>query len=250
MNVQRLSPRGVGKEDIPEKVATQFYTLCCPKDGSVKYVGRSKDAKKRLVQHISEAKLGGSAPKDVWIRLLMRGNLLPKLRVIWTGDLTRDTGKAIERHLIRKYRKTTDLKNGQDRALGGTFRTSTVYQYDLNGSFITSHINALQAEIATGVKDCNISKCCKNENGYGTKTAGGFFWSFIEYKNYPHIFVANWRKLKGKPVYCIISGVRHEYASARIAERETGVNYKAISAACNSGTGLAKGMTWGFCVKI
>ncbi len=248
MNVQRLSREGVGEDIIPEKVATYyFYVLLCPETQAVKYVGRTVNPAQRIRQHISEAKAKNKNKRERWIVSLLRKNLKPEMKIVWNGVMIERHAMNIEKHLIRHYRKSWDLKNGDDRALGGSYSTTFVYQYDLDGNFIASHLNSSQAEIATGIKDCNISRCCKNENGYGTKTAGEFFWSFIKYKKYPHEYIKQWRAIKGKPVYCITNdSTRLEFTTARLAGKATGVNYKHISAVCNGKRKSAGGMIWGF----
>lgn len=248
MNVQRLSREGVGSEKTSEKVATYyFYTLLCPKTKDVKYVGRTVNPAHRLSTHISEAKTKNKNKRERWIVSLLRQNLKPDMKIIWSGEITEQRAIHLERWMIRHYRKKFDLKNLDDRALGGSYSTKPVYQYSLDGAFIAGFNNAGQAMLQTGVKDCNIGRCCKNENGYGTKTAGDYFWSFIKYKEYPHKFLAEWRKLKGKRVYCITGeGERKEFDTARIAAKEMDVNFKHISSVCNGKRKTAGGMLWGF----
>lgn len=243
MNVQRLSRKGVG-EHLPEMVTTFFYTLNCPFSGDIKYVGRTVNPQNRIRHHIYEAKKNNRNKRERWIIYLLRRNKEPIMKILWSGLLTNAEAIRIEKKLISVFRKKFDLKNEDDRGLGGKVLTNTVYQYSLDGIFISSFMNSNQASISTGVKDCNILRCCKNENGYGTKTAGGFFWSFIRYDKYPFKFISEWRKLKGKPVRCVDTG--EEYISARKASEVTGVNYKNISSCCNGKRKTAGGFMWEF----
>ena len=234
MNAQRLSRNGV--EGNLEMVSMYyFYTLNCPITNEVKYVGRTVNLENRLRNHIYEAKKNNRNKRERWIVSLLRKNLLPTMIVIWQGKLTLTDAIKTEELLIKKYSKKFELKNGIDKGLGGKFITKIIYQYSLEGKLLNKYPNANQAMIITGVKDVNITRCCKNENGYGCKQAGGFFWSYIPYKQYPHSFVENWRQLKGKPVivYNKVTNETKEYISGREASKFTGVNYKHISAMCN-----------------
>lgn len=178
---------------------------------------------------------------------LLRKNKMPILNVVWCGKITLSQAILGEKALIKKYKKLYDLKNENDRGLGGRVSTTIVYQYNSDGQLIGQFINANQAAINTGIKDCNIHRCCKNENGYGTKQAGGYFWSYIKYDRYPHKFIKNWRQLKGKPVVCVSQdGVEQEYITAREAQRQTGVNYKHISSCCLGKRKTAGGYFWKF----
>jgi predicted GIY-YIG superfamily endonuclease len=247
MNVQRLSREGVGSN--PEIVSTYyFYKLCCPFTNEVKYIGRTVSLSNRLRNHIYEAKKNNRNKRERWIVSLLRKNKEPIMQVIWQGSLTLEEAMALEKYLIKHYRKKFQLKNDNDSALGGSFSTKVVYQFSSDGLFLSSFANANQAMINTGVKDVNITRCCKNENGYGTKQAGGFFWSYINYKEYPHKFVKNWRELKGKAVIAtnLTTNEELEFTSARQATKALGVNYKAISSCCNGHKKKAGNYLWRF----
>jgi predicted GIY-YIG superfamily endonuclease len=234
MNAQRLSRNGVG--ETPEMVSMYyFYTLNCPVTNEVKYVGRTVNLKNRFRNHIYESKKNNRNKKEKWIVSLLRKNKLPIMKVIWQGNTTLSIAIKTEETLIKRYSKKFKLKNGTDRGLGGSVVTKMIYQFSINGDFLNSYPNANQAMLQTGVKDVNITRCCKNENGYGSKQAGNFFWSYLPYKTYPHKYLENWRQLKGKPVIVVnkITNEVVEYISGREASKATGVNFKHISAICN-----------------
>lgn len=241
-------PNG-SREEILEMVATlvNFYVLIDPNDGLIKYVGRTVDIENRLRNHLYEARKHNRNKRERWITSLLRKNQKPHMKVIYTKMCLLDEAIEIERMLIRKLGKRYILKNGNDHALGGSISTNMVFQYSLTGEFVKSYLNSHIANVETGIKDCNISRCCKNQNGYGTKTAGGFFWSFVQYKQYPNIFIKEFEKIRGKPVIAVDKdGVEHTFPSARKAYQEFGVNYKKISAACNNKIQSAGGYTWKF----
>lgn len=58
-----------------------------------------------------------------------------------------------------------------------TDRDTEVFQYSLEGKFIRSYKNAIEASINTDVKSRSIHDCCKNR----VTSAGGFQW-FYEFK--------------------------------------------------------------------
>lgn len=239
-------PEG-SREETPEMVATfYFYVLVDPFDNQIKYVGRTVDLGNRFRNHIYEAKKNNRNKRERWIVSLMRKNSKPLMKVVYQEVCSTQQAICIERMLIKKVGKRFKLKNDNDHALGGSISTNTVFQYTLDGDYLAEYINSNEAMRKTGVKDCNILRCCKNENGYGTKTAGGYFWSFIRYGKYPHSFVNEWRKLKGKPVKATKDGVDLVFNSARVAEKALGVSYKKISACCNGKQKLAGGYTWSF----
>lgn len=234
----------------PEMVETlvYFYVLKDPRDSKIRYVGRTVDPVQRLRHHIYEAKKKNKNRRERWVVSLLRRNLEPVLQVVYQLKCTVDVAAQTERTLIKKLKGRFDLVNGVDRGLGGKVSTKVCYQYSLTtGECLGSYCNVNQASLATGVKDVNIARCCKNANGYGTKTAGGFFWSYLPYNKYPHQYVEEWRALSGK---CVIGtsrdGIQTEYQSARIASRSTGVCHKKISACANGKRKSSGGYTWKF----
>jgi hypothetical protein len=214
----------------------KFYVLIDPRDEKTKYLGRTVDEKNRLRCHIYEAKKNNRNKRERWIMYLLRKNMKPKLKIIYKLNCTLEEAIQTEKTLVKKLLKRGfKLKNSPDSYLGAVNTGKKVYQYDLEGNLIDMFINASVAMQKTGVKDSNIGRCAKNENGYGTKTAGGFFWSFIKYNKYPYKFLKNWRSLKGKEVciYNLENVLIGCYPTARIAAKQLGINYKKISACAN-----------------
>lgn len=241
-------PQGSTLERVETATLFKFYVLIDPRDSLIKYVGRTVDLKNRFRNHIYEARKNNRNKRERWIVSLLRRNLEPELKVIYEKVCTLSQAISIERMLVKKIGKRYTLKNEPDHYLGAMFNGTPVHQYSLTGEYLATYPNANQAQIKTGVKDVNITRCCKNPNGYGTKTAGGYFWSYIKYKRYPHEYLQNWRNLKGKPVVQFdLSGNKlATYQTARMAERLTGVCYKKISAVCNGRRKTAGGYIWKF----
>lgn len=58
----------------------QIYTLTCPIDNVVRYVGCSMNAEKRLTQHLYRP--SGTEAKIKWLQLLSDKGLIPILRIV------------------------------------------------------------------------------------------------------------------------------------------------------------------------
>jgi hypothetical protein len=235
-----------GSMDITRK--EYFYKLVCPLSKETKYIGRTVCPKNRLSNHLYEAKKNNRNKRERWISSLLDRGLKPEMVIIWNGEITLKDAMKIEKVLIKRYRNKFKIKNGKDHGLGGKVSTKKVYQYDLSGEYINSYINSNHAKIETSIKDCNILRCCNNENGYGTKTAGGFFWSFNKYEKYPHSYNEKWRKEKGKAVVAInvFSGEQYVFKTAREGAVKLNVTHKKISACCLNKQKTTGGYYWKF----
>jgi hypothetical protein len=229
-----------------------FYVLKDPRDLQIKYVGRTVNPENRFRNHIYEAKTNNRNKRERWILKLLRMNLKPIMQIIYIKICTLEEAISIEKMLVKKLSRRFDLKNEPDNYLGAVLTGTPVFQYTLDGVLTGEFSNSNQASLRTGVKDSNILRCCKNENGYGTKTAGGFFWSFVRYDKYPYDYVKEWRSLSGKPVVQLqLDGTTVQvYSSAVNAEKGTGINRKKISAACLGRQKTAGGFKWKFYNKI
>jgi len=242
-------PMGSRVEKLETVSLFKFYVLIDPRDNKIKYLGRTVDEKNRFRNHIYEAKRKNRSKKERWIMYLLRRNMKPKLKVIYTLNCNLEEAIETEKAFIKNLlRNDYHLKNMPDNYGGALLTGTPVYQYDLEGKFIKEFSNSNQAYIDIGVKDCNIARCCKNENGYGCKTAGDFFWSYIKYEEYPHIYIRYWRERKGKAVlqFDLNNRLINEFSTARIADKATGIPYKKISACCNNRQKTTKGFIWKF----
>jgi len=59
----------------------QIYLLVDPNDGKVRYVGKSKNPRGRLRQHIKESMLRQNTAKKKWIRGLLKKHQAPIMEV-------------------------------------------------------------------------------------------------------------------------------------------------------------------------
>lgn len=245
--------KGKGSETIPvgstpdyrgEAVALfYFYILLDPIDNKPKYVGRTVNQAAIISRHISESKKRKRSSKDIWVVSLLRKNKKPILKVIYKEATTEKHSLLIEKMLIKKIGRRFPLKNDPENKTGAISTGKPVFQYSLDGKYITSFDNANRAFKETGVKDSNILRCCKKPNGYGVKSAGGFLWSFNKYKKYPHNYKRGF-STKKTIQYTLSGSVVAEYESQRIASRKTGVSYKKISSACIGKQKTAGGFVW------
>ncbi|WP_374520366.1 GIY-YIG nuclease family protein [Hydrogenophaga sp.] len=86
------------------------YALCCPTDGSVKYIGKAVDPKKRYQQHLREKR--GNTPKVNWVQKCLRNGFVPTLVVLEWVDAK--VWKAAEKRWISEYRANGGLLNVAD----------------------------------------------------------------------------------------------------------------------------------------
>lgn len=79
-----------------------IYGLVCPLENKVMYVGKSKNLKMRMIQHISDANLGQDSARCEWIRRLQKEGLTPSVLVIEQCPCME--WESRERHWIAHYR--------------------------------------------------------------------------------------------------------------------------------------------------
>ncbi len=72
----------------------------------------------------------------------LRKNKEPIMKILWSGPLTNQEAIRIEKKLISVFRKKFELKNEDDRGLGGKVSTNTVHQYSLDGGSYYFFFNA------------------------------------------------------------------------------------------------------------
>lgn len=238
----------ISKESTPitlgETVTTfYFYVLIDPRDGKIKYVGRTVDPKSRLRGHIYESKKNNRNKRERWIVSLLRKNLKPSLQIIYTLYCSLSEAIETEKMLVKKLTyRGYPLKNEPDNYLGAVLTGTPVHQYDLDGNYIRSYTSARQAEISTGIKDANISLMCKGKRN----RSGMYLWSFNKCdKLKPYDF--NWKSKTGKPIiYTDKFGNTQEFATARIAAKQLNISYKKISAVCNGRQKTTRGYNFRF----
>lgn len=90
-----------------------IYSLIDPRDNRIRYIGKTNNLKRRLLQHTKSKELLYNTFKNHWIKKLISLSLSPIIQVIEECDETNWQEK--ERYWIAYYRNIyTDLTNGTD----------------------------------------------------------------------------------------------------------------------------------------
>ena len=99
----------------------EIYGLLDPDSGDLRYVGKAKNAQKRLKVHLFERKL--TRPVNRWVKSLVDQGKCPVLKVLEVVE--DDKWEEAERRLIAEHRKTANLLNLAD---GGAMPSQTKEQ--------------------------------------------------------------------------------------------------------------------------
>lgn len=78
-----------------------IYALAEPDSGTVRYVGKARDAQARLRQHLADSQLVGTHPRVCWLRSLKAAGKTPLLLILETCTL--ETWEQAERAWIKRY---------------------------------------------------------------------------------------------------------------------------------------------------
>lgn len=79
----------------------EIYALTDPRDGATRYIGKAKDAKKRLKGHLDGANRGNTPIKG-WLRELKAAGLKPAIVIL--AQCTEETWAHLERSAIAAER--------------------------------------------------------------------------------------------------------------------------------------------------
>lgn len=236
-----------------------------------KYIGQSKNIKRRLSDHLSELRNNkhfndhlqrswntyGQKNFNISILCYCPENELDK-RETYYIDLyktmnkdfgyNKDSGgnkcKTRNEEARDKMRLYWAEHGGiNDGLLQATKKAKKpVVQYLQDGSFVAEFDSIMDAYKSTGVGFKQISAACNGIN----KTASGFVWRFKE-DNFDKFEIGINIKTKKKVIqYTMDKKFVSEYPSISDAGRETGVNYKNISSVCNGKRNNAGGYIWEF----
>ncbi len=95
-----------------------IYSLTDPRTGTVRYVGKTKNVRRRLLQHITEATRKTGSYRLHWIRSLLSSGMTPALSVLETGE---GAGwQEAEQRWIASFRAAgAELVNGTAGGEGG-----------------------------------------------------------------------------------------------------------------------------------
>lgn len=156
-----------------------IYSLSDPRNNFVRYIGKTVNPKNRISGHIAESKRYNHH-RAKWIRNLIKNGLVPKLTILKICPLCEY--EIHEMFFINKYKG--QLTNSDETGQGNKGRKSniiqsvsnklskTVYQFNINGDFISEYKSLRSASKILGISHGNISKCCK---GIFKHTSGYIF---------------------------------------------------------------------------
>ncbi len=167
-----------------------IYSLSDPRDGMIKYVGKTVDAKYRFKSHLWKNK-NDRTQKNFWIQYLLKNNLQPQLEII--DEVPEQEWQFWEQYWIAQMKEWGfDLKNGDNGGLGfdrfneavkskisktltgrSTGKFIAYLKYDLYGSFIEKYASLKLAKIVLGLSEfnSNIPTAFKRHG-----SAYGFIW--------------------------------------------------------------------------
>lgn len=86
-----------------------IYELIDPRDGSIRYIGKTNKPQKRLTLHLSRARKSTKTRKEAWIKGLINENLSPIMNVIKVCEL--ENINKVEIETIAEYKKSHTLYN-------------------------------------------------------------------------------------------------------------------------------------------
>lgn len=169
------------------------------------------------------------------------------------NNLTEEQACSKEKELIHTF-NTSNPKYGYNVALGGfnkSFGKSVahifkinVYQYDMDGNFISKYDSAVDAARILNIESGGISHVCVMDDL--DLSLYGYRW-FHEYKGDKIKSIVLSQKLcKTVYQYNIKGNFIAEYPSTMEAERQTGIDNSAICACCSGKHLYTKEYRWSY----
>lgn len=151
------------------------YVLIDPRNNQPFYVG--KGYKNRMMSHESETRRGqyNNKEKCEIIQEIWNNGLQIKYEQIFVAS--DEESREREKALIKNYGRRNEgglLTNKHVGGNGGGRIGKCVCQYDKNGTLLSEHVSASEAERKTGVSLSKITAVCRGE----WKIAGGFQWKW------------------------------------------------------------------------
>lgn len=224
-----------------------------------KYIGLSEDIHNRWARHISYLKHRRHINEHLQSSWDKYGEECFNFYVLEECDKAMLHDREI--YYISKY-KTLKNTYGYNMTSGGDgikdlreecgdkiSLSETLYpvvQLSLNGEFIKRHRNCGAASVficGDTSSTENIRSCCDNK--YGRKSTKGYLWIYEKDfdKNRKYTYEKT-KPLKRVVQYDELGNYIKIYDSCSIAEKETGINKKLISAVCHGEKRTACGYVW------
>lgn len=91
-----------------------IYVMCDPRTTEVRYVGCTRDLKKRIRTLISEARRSGGMdrhPRNKWLFRVLRAGFLPTVHILDETDDVREAAQMEQDWIRRLVEKGADLRN-------------------------------------------------------------------------------------------------------------------------------------------
>ena len=167
-----------------------IYSLVDPITDEVKYIGKTKNPKKRFNAHLSECKIHFWTKKNKWLLSLLNDNFKPKMIIL--EETTEEKINELEIKYIKKYENLTNSTEGGDGGWDGLTHNEKsiekmrkshnkwiILQFDLDNNFIDYYNSAEDAGLFLKFDYRTIMKCCKGKilafNGYYFRFSNNFF---------------------------------------------------------------------------
>jgi hypothetical protein len=190
-----------------------IYLLKDPRTNEVVYVGETSNIKSRYEHHKCGLVQDSQEKKD-WLSSLKENNLVPIMEII-TSVNNKNEALIEENKQIVKF-----LKSGVK--LFNIRNTKTIKQFDSEGNLINEFSNMQVAKLITGIR-----------GRLDRYSSGGYYWTTENHFDKERFLKKNSNKTnRCKKVLQIDSEgkIIAEYMGVRIAGKETGIDYRSISA--------------------
>jgi len=194
---------------------TYIYSLIDPRNGDIRYIGKTNNTKLRLSNHLVEKH---KTYKVNWIKSLKKINLKPILEIL--DKVLIEDWQFWEQHYISLYKswgfKLTNSTNGGDgnKSVNLVKLRKRICKYDFNKTLIECYGSLTEASLKNNVKMSHLSSCCRGN----INTLNGFIW---RYEN-DSIDKYNFENKKARKIY------QKDLNGNLICE------YKSISNACKA----------------
>lgn len=209
----------------------KIYSLNCPNTNDVRYIGVTTNSlKRRLIQHLYEGNNSKSNTHKInWLRKLINNNQKPTICLIEITD--ENNWEEREKYWISKYSNLTNIHEGGSHVYlkpkNNSSKKTKVYQYDLEGNFITSYSSQTEAAKAVGVTVSSLNRSVKGEKA----SCGGYQWSFVKFEN-----IGKYIKESSTPikVFKLVPVEYKEFESITKLCQELNIGYNSVIEAINN----------------
>lgn len=174
-----------------------IYELIDPCTELVRYVGKTKNPKKRYKSHLYSSRKKRTH-KECWINSLLTKGLKPVMRIKTVAE--KNIINECEIDMISKYANLTNATRGGDGISEMTpeikakirltkfkkhmkfkpkknGRNKPIVGYNLVSGEILTFTGAVEAASVLGFNQSHITSCCKKRNGFNSHK--GYMWRYL-----------------------------------------------------------------------